>query len=196
MPLDDHSAIGRPNMTIALPRALALALFAISQSPSQQAVNPSSPSASLEETLQWVKSYLDDDRIDLTGIRIIKSFAYQGCDVTLQETAGRATLVRADFNLKSLSYLRLRTEPRGSNTIGTSLVFQTDGARSIREIDPAQAQVAGLTPTTQLESQLPWQIGYVKIGADNPYTQLGQRLINALSHAVELCGGKIRKEPF
>lgn len=184
-------------MAAFFPRALlvVLGIFGGWQSAVQSPINPQ-PSPSLDETLQWVKSRLDDDHVDLTGIRLVTSFAYQGCDVTLLKTGGRATLIRAAFNLKSLSYLRVRTDPRGSNTVGTSLVFQTDGTRSIQVIEPAQAQMAGLKPTTQLESQLPWQIGAVAAGTDNSYVELGQRLINALSHAVDLCGGKIRKEPF
>jgi len=151
---------------------------------------------SLDETLQWIKSSLNSDHTDLTGIRLITSFTHQGCDVTLVKIGGRLTLLRADFNLAAIAYLRVRTEAGGSNTTGTNLIFQTAGERSIRAIRPSLAAAAGLTPTPDAQNLLSWQIGYVRVGAENPYIELGQRLVNAFSHAVALCGGRLRKEPF
>ena len=135
--------------------------------------------------------------MDPTGVRLRTSFGYRGCEVTLLKAGGSATLLRAEFRLRSVAYLRVRTEPAGSQWTGTNLIFQSSaGSKSIWVARPFEAGLAGERSTSVGQTTLSWQIGYVRGGAENPHVELGQRLVKALSHAVALCGGTIRSEPF
>lgn len=150
--------------------------------------------ATLAETVEWIRSQLDDDRID-TGIRIRTMFGADGCRVSFRKDGGTVTLVTAAFNLKDIAYIDVVEHPGGTLWTGVSLSFKTD--RGQRSIARGDLSVTNGRLVKSDAASFEWHLGSVQAGTDTTLLRTqGEHLIAAFSHAVGLCGGAVKRGPF
>jgi hypothetical protein len=149
---------------------------------------------SLAETFDWIKSKIDGEDID-TGIHVSRIFQANGCRVSLQKFGGAVPLGSGQFNLEDIAYVDVEDRPVGSLWTGTFLVFRTsNGAAKITRGDLVfrEGRLAE-RPSTSFD----WHLGSVRAGSPTTeLRELGGRLRTAFAHAVKLCGGSMKAEPF
>ena len=151
--------------------------------------NAQEPSPSLDDTMDWLDSTIESDTIDPSGVRIRRQFFHTGCRVRLTRTGGQLLLVEARFDLKQVTRLALREAPSGRLWTNVYLQFRTS--------DAARINVNSLSGGRESVQSFDWMLGFVRAGTSTKaHLDLGQRLVNAFTHAVTQCGGSIRQEPF
>lgn len=176
--------------------ALACAALAPWASPtSSQAPSQGASSARFAETIEWIKSKIDGERTDNVGIHITTRLSADGCRVSFSKVGGTLTLQVGRFFLKDIAYIDVADQPVGTRWMGAFLVFRTADSKALITEGGQSLGQGGLVerPTTSFR----WHLGSVPVGTSTAeLRELGTRLRNAFVHAVELCGGTIKKEPF
>jgi tetratricopeptide (TPR) repeat protein len=144
-----------------------------------------SPPATLDETLQWLKAKIDD-HFPISISTVWTQLDYKDCRVSLRRTVNNHTLLQGDFALGDIASIttKLETDPDDffRKRIGTFLILETAGKQTI-------LQTRGAVESDT--SSLHWDITHlVASGTES------ERLVRAFSHAVEVCGGRVQREPF
>ena len=147
------------------------------------------------ETIEWIRGRTTSEELDAIGIRIRRTFVTENCRVELKRYGGALPLISGSFNLKDIAYLDVADRPVGTLWTGVFLIFRArNGEATIRRGDlvPATGQLA-----ERASSSFEWHLGSSPAGRSPvELRELGSRLRNAFSHAIELCGGALLKEPF
>ncbi|OFW35033.1 MAG: hypothetical protein A3F70_18145 [Acidobacteria bacterium RIFCSPLOWO2_12_FULL_67_14] len=159
----------------------------------QDSSQPAS-TATYAETIDWIKSRIAGEESDSTGIRILRTIEVEGCRVDLRRYAGRLPLVSGVFNLKDIAYIDLVDQPVGTLWTGVFLVFKTSNGEARISSGRVSSDSGQLV---QRQSPLfEWHLGSVHPGDTSDLRELGNRLHDAFGHAITLCGGALKKEPF
>jgi hypothetical protein len=107
------------------------------------------------------------------------------------------TLKTGAFNLKDIAYVDVVDRQFSAFWTGVFLTFKTaEGRPSINQGDLPNGFTDPRTMHRETSS-FEWHLGSVRPGtATTSLRELGNRLTNAFSNAVSLCGGALTKAPF
>jgi len=144
----------------------------------------------LTETLSWLKSRIDyQDAEAAVAIPTRREFSYSGCSVTFAHYGFQIT----DVALDGLSAVRLE-EKSDLRWADLYLVFEAAPGRSFRDRGDIVGKAGNRT-------QFRWTVGakskpVYDLDGRASVKELGDRMLKAFSHAAQLCGAKLREEPF
>lgn len=182
--------------SFAVPSVLVFAMvMGFGRGVSVQEAKQTESGPSLTETLEWIRSRIDADWTDTTGVKLRTRFRGEGCRASFRKDGGTLTLSTAAFNLKDIGYLAVLDRPVGTLWTGTFLVFKTATGQS--GIARGELSAADGRLSERSAASFDWHLGSVPIRSSAAdLHEIGNRLRNAFTRAVELCGGAIKKEPF
>jgi hypothetical protein len=153
-------------------------------------------SASIDETLDWLKSVINNSNEPVHGFfgeYVLSDFAFEQCTITYKETirAGNGERYTTKTG-QADSCWQKTTVPLGAIdplTINTMRITTYNYSQ-------LNFKTSGSKKAIKQESNLPEQDGLVLDGntINIANSELADRIQRALKHAVKLCGGKI--DPF
>lgn len=158
--------------------------------------------AGLAETLDWIRERLTTETRP-AGIRVKTEFGAEGCKVSFVKTSDAIPRVSKEplpllvgvSLLNEIAYIDVVDEPVGVQWMGTSLVFRTANGQARLSVSDLDLKAGRLVDRTA--SSFKWHLGSVPATVSTAENrQVATRLRAAFVHAVELCGGSIKKEPF
>jgi len=149
----------------------------------------------LTETTDWIKSRIDGESTDTSGVHLRTGFWADGCRASFRKDGGSLTLSTGVFNLKDIAYVDVIDRPIGTLWTSTFLVFKSANGQAL--IMRGDLSLERGRPVERPASSFDWHLGSVRAGiSTTDLRELGGRLRAAFAHAVQLGGGAVKKEPF
>jgi hypothetical protein len=143
--------------------------------------------ASLGETLDWIKSKIENVKFTKSDFSYQYTLNHNGCDIKLTTLYKDHSFVRSSehsFNLKDISYFDVIVKQQDRN------IIQFNTFNGYEKIYQYRKNTDGTTDNNTFSS---WNF---EVAATN---NLPERIVKAFNHAATLCGGgpaNQKKEPF